>query len=576
MAHTDSALELDRETPFLINDWRVEPASGRLIRGEQEIKLEPRVMDLLLCLAARPGEVLTRETLEASVWTGMVVGYDALTSAMIKLRKAFDDDSRHPQIIETVAKRGYRLIAPVSYPSPATTEYETEATGSGATPSPDTQHTSKAYYAATVVALIIILTAGYLHFGNRDETSLPASVQEAAQAGIIVLPFINLNDDPAQEYFSDGISEDLIIDLSRFSNLFVVSRRLAFMYKRHSADIRTMAKDLGVGYVVEGSVRRNGNELRINVQLVDAATGINLWAERFDRHTADLFSVQDEMRRNIINALSITLTEEEHKREQRRYTSSFEAYDLFLQGQARLVTRASALDSQKAQELMEQAIRLDPGFARAHAALALIHADAYRFDWSDNPEHTRQEALQIGKRAIELDNQSPQAHWILGYIYLFLFEDHGKAINLAKRAIELAPHDNDGFNLLAVTYSFGEEPAKARLIILELMKKNPRYSSMVPGVLAHANLFLGDYTAALDAYHESLMINPSRINALVYKSLTLYRMGRIDDASFQIDELYTLHPNFNFKTWAARQPFKDKIIEKQIVDDLIRAGMRSD
>lgn len=566
---------IDRETPFYIGEWRVEPATCRLVRDEREVKLEPRVMDLLLCLAARPGEVITREMLEDTVWTGMVVGYDALTSAMIKLRKAFEDDSRHPQIIETVAKRGYRLIAPVTFAEPDTTGTPVPADPAAA-PRPASANKHKVLVAAALAGLALVVLVAYQLYIKHEPVSLPAPARDTAQASLVVLPFVNLSDDPAQEYFSDGMTEDLIIDLSRFSSLFVISTRTAFIYKRQSVDIQGLAGDLGVGYVVEGSVRRNGNQLRVNVQLVDAATGINLWAQRFDRQTDDVFSVQDEMRRNILNALSISLTEEERKREQRRYTNSFEAYDYFLQGQAKLVTRASASDSRQAQALMEQAIQHDPGFARAHAALALIHADAYRFDWSENPEQTRQEALQIGKRAIELDNQSPQAYWILGYIYLFLFEEHEKAIEMGKRAVELDPDNADAATLLAVTYAFGDDPQKARLLMQELMKRNPRVSALVPSVLGLANLRLGNYPEALVAYDKSLLINPSRIQGNIYKALTLIRMGNIGDAEFQIDQLYTLHPDFNLKVWAARQPFSDKAELNAMVEDLIKAGVSPD
>ncbi|WP_455208659.1 winged helix-turn-helix domain-containing protein [Kaarinaea lacus] len=567
-------IPIDRTSPFMLGEWLVEPAIDRLIRGVQEVKLEPRVMDLLLCLASRPGEVLTREQLEASVWSGMVVGYDSLTSAMNKLRKALNDDPRNPQIIETVAKRGYRLIASITNVPPVTGGSEQESTEPTDTRTPAALRSTNRVIAAIVSGLIIVAAFGIYVVINKPSSITPATIDTTAtRPGIVVLPFINLNDDPEQEYFSDGITEDLIVDLSRFSGLLVIARRSAFMYKTRSADIQSLAKELGVGYVVEGSVRRNNDNLRVNVQLVDAATGSNLWAQRFDRKTTDLFSVQDDIRRNIINALSITLTEEEQKREQQRYTHNFEAYDYFLRGQSSLVKRASANDNNQARELMEKAIALDPNFARAQAALALTYADAYRFNWTDDPQQTVRMALEIGERAIELDPHSPQAHWILGYIYLFLFNDHDRAIELGERTIQLDPNNADGYTLLGVTNAYSNNPERAKVLMQHLMRINPYYPSQVPGIFGQSSLLLGNYEEALAAYEESLLINPTRIPGNVYKIIILYRMGRIDDAKWQMEQLLSLHPDFDAKIWADRQPYRDRKIVEGFLHDLKQIGL---
>ncbi len=570
MVNTESD-STNKPGPFYVGEWLVEPKADRLIRGQQEIKLEPRVMDLLLFLASRPGEVMSREELESVVWAGMVVGYDSLTSAMIKLRKAFDDDSRNPKIIETVAKRGYRLIATVKPAEPESIHPDTPAAitvPAGAKP-----QRMGLYVGLGVVLLGALAGLSYLLVTSSNNTSQPSTIAITGKASLVVLPFTNSNSDKSQEYFSDGITDDLINDLSLYSGLHVIARRSAYIYKHRQSDIQTIARELGVNYVLDGDVRRDGDKIRMNVQLVDARTGVNIWAHRFDRETKHIFEVQDDIRKNIISALSVTLTKEEQKRTQRHYTDSFAAYDLFLQGQAKLVTRASASDNQIAQQLMEQAIQIDPNFARAYAALALIHADAYRFDWTDNPEATRQQALKLGKRAIELDDHSPQAYWILGYVYLFLFANHDQAIAMAQKATKLAPNDMDAATVLAVTYAFGDDPAKAVLITQDIMKHNPRYSALVPSVLGLANFRLEHYAESLAAYDKSLLINPSRIQGLVYRAVVLYRMGNADDAAFQVDDLYNMHPDFDVKVWAARQPFKDKSIVKAMVADLIQAGV---
>lgn len=555
------------ETPFWVGEWYVNPQTGRIIREGAEVKLEPKVMTVLLLLAQHSGEVLSRQMLEDKAWSGMVVSYDALSSTIIKLRKALEDDSRQPRYIETVSKKGYRLIATVT---PGDQPAHHAAARSHRHKQPIVMWLLPVLAGIALLLALFVMRSLLESPATTDTRSVIAELSD--QVSLVVLPFANRNEDPKQDYFSNGITDDLINDLSQLSGLHVIARRSAYIYKQRHTDIQTIARELGVNYVLDGDVRREANRIRINVQLIDADTGVNIWAQRFDRQIEDIFQVQDDIRRNIIDSLSITLTKEERSRTQRRYTDSFAAYDLFLQGQAKLVTRASAKDSRVAQQLMEQAIKLDPEFARAYAALALIHADAFRFDWSDDPEKTRQLALEIGKRAVELDPQSPQAQWILGYIHLFLFEQHDKAIAAAKKATQLAPSDMDALTLLAVTYAFGDEPAKAKLIIQELMESNPRYSALVPSVLGLANFRLGKLTESLAAYNKSLLINPSRIQGNIYKAVVLYRMGRVGDAEFQMDELYALHPNFDVQVWAARQPFKDKNIVKGMLADL--ASMR--
>lgn len=576
----------DRDLLLYIGNCLVEPTTGRISCDGREVHMEPRAMDVLLYLASRPGEVISREEIESSVWAGMIVGYDSLTSAIIKLRKAFADNSHNPQYIETVAKRGYRLLAPVKSASPEHIHQPEVAEGVSDTETPNDvsrhapsplrwqNHLRSLAYAAVSIAVIATI------FMLRPTTAPvsdagTATVAQHGKASLLVLPFTDSGNNKDQEYFSDGITDDLINDLSQYSGLNVMARRTSYIYKHRTTDIQSIAHQLGVTYVIDGDVHRAGNRLRINVQLIDANTGVNIWARRFDRETKDIFDVQDDIRKNILNSLSVSLTTEERNRERVRYTSSFEAYDVFLQGQAKLVSRASATESQQAQDLMRRAIKLDPNFTRAYAALAYSLADAFRLAWITDPEKMKQEALAAGKRALELDPNLPQSYWIMGNVYLFMFEDFDKALEMGKRAVELAPNDNDALLTLAVTYAYGDDPEKAILIAQDIMKRNTLYSSLVPAVAGVAYVRLGKYPEALAAYNKSLEINPTYVSALVQKVLIYYRLGQIDDAEFQIDELYNLHPNFNLHAWVARLPFKDKSIRKDYIEDLTLAGIKA-
>jgi len=553
------------EGSFWLDDWHVVPDSGRLVRQGAEVRLEPKVMSLLVLLSNNAGDVMSREAIEYEVWKDVVVGYDALASSIIKLRKALGDNSREPRYIETVSKKGYRLIAQVSRAQPPVMNSRIEAP----------QRKKNLLLLSGLILLgVIVVTYALIRFFKQDFNHVPDSATAARPEALMVMPFANLGDDPSQEYFSEGITEDLITDLSQYSRLKVISHRTTLSYKNRDVSLKTLPDELGVRYVVEGSTRKDGNRVRINVQLIDALSGVNLWAERYDREIVGLFNLQDEVRKKIVSALKITLTEEERHREQKRYTNSIEAYDYFLQGQSQLVRRGSASDNDLAQQFMKKAIDIDPQFARAHAALALIYADAYRFDWMGDADRSRRLALASGQRALDLDPNLPQANWIMGYVYLFLFEDHAKALKITQRAIELSPENPDAINTLAVINAFGDDPQKAVLQMQELMQKNKSYSAMVPSVLGLAQMRLGHYSEALAALDNALMINPSRIPAMTLKAVVLYRMGKADDAEFLIDDLYNMHPDFDVNSWAAHQPFKDKAIAKDMLEDILKAGAR--
>lgn len=389
----------DPDQPFRVGDWLVEPAVGGLTRDGQTVKLEPRVMDLLVYLAGRPGRVLSREELEQAIWAGTVVGYDALTSAIIKLRKAFDDDSRHPWLIETVPKRGYRLIAPVTEDVTATSPEPTAEADAAASPALETQAVTPAppatkpqsagrswrrlALAALVVVVLASLVVLWFALDRTPPDTDPGAVPTPSTS-IAVLPFANLSGDPDFEYFSDGITEDITTDLSKVSSLLVIARNSAFAYKAQPLSLKSVAEALHVRYILEGSVRRSGADIRINAKLIDAETGSHLWVERYDRHIQDIFAVQDDVTRNIVAALALTLTDQEKKRVARRYSHSIEAYDLLLRGQS-FYARSTKEDNARARALYLRAIEIDPTFARAHAAVALTHTEDFRHGWGADP-----------------------------------------------------------------------------------------------------------------------------------------------------------------------------------------------
>jgi len=547
----------DNGDPFRIGDWLVEPGQGRVGRNGETVKLEPKVMDLLVYFAQRPGQVLSREELEQAIWAGTVVGYDALTSAIIKLRKALGDNSRQPWLIETVAKKGYRLIAPVG---PADVVPATTAHGADA-PAPALRRRGVPVLATMVLTVLVL---GGILIGRL-------TMHSSSPPGIAILPFTNLSDDAKFEYFSDGITEDIITDLSKLSGLMVVARNSAFAYKDQPLALKTVAEKLGVRYVLEGSVRRAGNDLRINVKLIDAGTGAHLWAERYDRKLQDIFAVQDDVRGNIVKALALNLTDDEKRAVARRYTQSIEAYDLLLKGQA-FYARSNKEDNARAQQLYSQAIQLDPNFARAHAAMALSYSEESRYGWSASAAASMQQAVAYARRAVELDSSIPQTHWAQGYVYV-LDHQYDAAVAAAERAIALDPNNADAYTTLAFGRVYQGRAKEAVPLVQKAMQLNPHYPTQYLSILGRSYYHTGQYAQAVDTLRKAQEMNPERISPQLYLILSYVAMGNLDEASWEMEQLRTHNPGFTLTHVEHALPIADPKEMTHIKDDLRRAGL---
>ncbi len=282
---------MECQSALFIDGWWVDVDSHRIARDGVEVRLEPRSMDLLVYLARHPDRVVSRDEIETNVWHDRVVGYEALSGAIAKLRKAFGDTSKDHQVIETVPKSGYRLIAPVV---PGDVKHKSFVNYLAEVTKPPIWSIAVAATLATVF-FTLNLQPGAPAFWTDPEPKTQLNLPD--KPSIAVLPFTNMSDDLNQEYFADGITEDLTTDLSRLPGMFVIARNSAFRYKNKAVDIQHIAEELGVRYVLEGSVQRAGGQLHINAQLIDASTGGHLWAQRYDRALDDVFTLQDKITR---------------------------------------------------------------------------------------------------------------------------------------------------------------------------------------------------------------------------------------------------------------------------------------
>ena len=573
----DTAANGSWRPQFQVADWEVDPASGAIRQGEIAHKLEPRVMDLLVVLAQQPGEVLPREELESRVWSGMVVGYDALSSAMIKLRKALGDDPHQPRYIETLPKKGYRLIAPVQ---------EMEATVENPAIPTDTQPQitpqSTAFFRKPtwqlIAAGLLILVGGLLGWqlyqGSVQEIDDVALLtQRTDTPAIAVLPFSNMSDDPAQAYFSDGITEDLITDLSRLSGLTVIARNSVFSFKGSMPEPQEVARHLGARYLLQGSVRRVANQVRINVTFIDAESGLNIWAERFDGTLEDIFSLQDQVLAKVVSELEVKLTTQEKATLKKTKAANVEALQEFFWGRVTYGS-VSKQENEAARKRYRRAIELDPNFAEAYAALSLTYLDDWRRRWGASREEAIEKATDLAQQAIRIDPNVPQAHFALGYIYLYVHKGHERAIEEAKKTLELDPNYADGYALLSSAYFFSGYPEKALPLDRKAMRLNPTSSFLYYVHLGRSYYFQKHYQEAIEAFQSAEERNHNYIANHLWMAATYAQLDQPDDAAWEVDQIFTLDPEFDLNHWMDTRPLKKSEHRQHLLDGLHKAGLQ--
>jgi TolB-like protein/Tfp pilus assembly protein PilF len=369
-----------------VGSWIVDPSLNSMSCEGRTVRLEPKVMGVLVCLVQHPGETLSKEQLFQAVWPNIIVTEDVLKRCIAELRRAFDDDARNPHIIETISKRGYRLLAPVS-----------------------------ALAAATAAA----------------------PPESAVTDSIVVLPFANMSADPENEYFADGITEEIIDALAQIQGLHVVARISAFSFKGKYIDLRVVGEQLKVRTVLEGSVRRADNRLRITAQLVSTADGYHLWSERYDRELKDVFAIQEEIAQAITHRLKLTFPWRE-KELVKTGTPNLEAYQSYLKGRALLYKGGSA--TSRALPWFRRAVEIDPNYALAWAALANCYSVLCWYGLAV-PREFMPKAVEDARRAVALDPLLAEAHSALAVTSLLYTWDRVEAEREFARSIELNPKD---------------------------------------------------------------------------------------------------------------------------------------
>jgi DNA-binding winged helix-turn-helix (wHTH) protein/TolB-like protein/Flp pilus assembly protein TadD len=519
-----------------IGDWAVDPETNELRRGDEAVRVEPKAMEVLMLLAGHVGRVVTREQIFAAVWPKVVVGDEALTQSVIKLRRALGDDSRAPAYIQTISKRGYRLIAPVMR-------------GDGAMPPPPATRVPNADRwrrgVGVIGALLVIVGALGVYLSSRPmdgaqgDDAQARGVPEGAWTTVAIVPFEALPSSSDDTYLARGIGDDLSTDLSRLPGMRVVRAPAA-------------PAASGARYSVSGTVQRDGATLRINVFLADTATHEQLWAGRFERPYRDLFSVQDEITRHVVEVLPAKVGETERRRAARRYTQSLAAYDAFQRAQALFLLRTSE-DNEEARALYRKAIELDPKFARAYASLAMTYAMDYRLAMPAESSRSLERAFDLAETARIMDPGIPQVYWALGFVHA-QGRRHAQAREALQHAIALDASFADAYALLAGIQTYTGHPAESIPLLRAAMRLNPGGGYLYYLLLGRAYLFEGDIEQALINLREAALRNPVDVETRVFLAAALVAAGSLDAARWEADEIRALQPAFSGREWLDTYP----------------------
>lgn len=428
-----------------------------------------------------------------------------------------------------------------------------------------------------IILLVVAASATFYHYLRPTPTPVEYTFDPTQtpplsdNPSLAVLPFVNMSGDPEQEYFSDGITEDLITNLSKVSGLFVIARNSVFLYKGKTVKPEQISEELGVRYVLEGSVRKAGDMVRITAQLIDATTSYHLWAEKYDRELKDIFSVQDEVTDKIVSALSVKLIPGEKERLLKRDTENLGAYDLVLRGWAHFRRNTKETNS-LAREMFEQAIELDPEYASAYAGLVWTKLMGWIQQWNQDPQ-TMEQALTLAKKTAALDESMPEGHLILGDAYLWN-KQHEHAISEFERAMALNPNSGDALASLASVMIFVGKPEEAIGLLKKAMYLNPNYPEWYSLYLGLAYFQMNLYNEAISALKKTLIINPDFLPAHYYLAASYAHVGKLVYARAKTEEILRLAPHFSVE--GARQilPYKNKKDMEHFVEGLRKAGLK--
>jgi adenylate cyclase len=478
---------------FRLGDWLVEPDLNRATRADREVTIEPKAIEVLLCLARGAGNVLSKKDIMKTVWSDTYVSDGVLSYCISELRKAFEDDARNPRIIQTIPRRGYRLMAPI----------------------------------------------------------LEVRSEAKPRPSIAVLPFSDISAEKDQEYFCEGIADEILNNLAHVERLNVAARTSSFAFKGKSEDIRVIGRKLAVETVLEGSVRKSGMRLRITAQLVNVADGYRLWSQRYDRKLKDVFAIQDEIAHSIVQSLEVELSDTEKRLLDRVPTRNIEAFDFYIRGR-QFFYKSKRKSIECAIDMFSRATVKDPGYALAYAGMADCYS--YLYMYFDNAKSNLELAQKMSRMALDLDPELAEAHTARGFA-VSLNQEYGEAEKEFEIAIRLNPRLFEAYYFYARTcFAMGRLKEAARLY--EQAENVKPEDCQAPSLLMFACRCLGQkerYEAAsrrtLAKAEKHLELNPDDSRVWYIGATALLELSQKEKSVEWARRAYSLDPGDPYITY---------------------------
>jgi TolB-like protein/Tfp pilus assembly protein PilF len=486
----------DEDAVYRFDRFMIDFARGLLLNGDgEEVPLRHKSYELLRLFVENPGRLLDRDRINQAIWPDVVIDDNSITQCIRDIRRAVQDDAQ--TIVRTVPRRGYIFTSKV--------------------------------------------TAAAVQPGSRstaDALPLPD------RPSIAVLAFTNMSGDPEQEYFADGMVEEIITALSRIRWLFVIARNSSFTFKGRAVDVKQVGRELGVRYVLEGSVRKAGNRVRITGQLVEAATGNHIWADRFDGGLEDVFELQDQVTANVIAAIEPNLRAAETERARRKPVENLEAYDLMLRASSRwyALTRDGLEDAAR---LLRRAVEIDPSYAPALAHLAFCQWFAVSQNWIDRSDPAVAGMVQLARTAVALDPDDPEVLVLAGSIMAQPGGDLSGGIAMQEKSVRLNPNNAQALRMLGQLYAYAGDKQSAIGYLERAYRLNPvsQTAAFHTGyVIAH--FVAGEYEAAVEWSAKALRHTQNSAAVLRYRAACLGLLGRLEEGRETVRRLLELVPDF--------------------------------
>jgi TolB-like protein/cytochrome c-type biogenesis protein CcmH/NrfG len=537
---------------FRFGEFGIDIARQELRRSGKLVPIEPQVYDLLVHLVRNRHRIVSKDELIQTIWQGRIVSEAALSSRISAARRAVGDNGQSQSLIRTQHKRGFRFVGEVDgYASTSTEAADLQ-------PQPDAADGHAAELAPIAPS------------SATPVLSLPD------KPSIAVLPFRNMGGDPEQEYFADGLTEDIITGLSRQPWFFVIARNSTFSYKGEVIDVRDVGAQLGVRYILEGSVRKAAGKVRVTGQLIDVTLGNHLWADRYDRELTDVFELQDEITNRVIGSVGPQIIVAEAARVRAKPPQSIDAWDFVIQALPHM-WRMKTEEHERALELLQRAVALDAGYAQAYALMGWIYVSMFNLDARTPIGEFTDKALELGAKAVTLDDQEPWAHLVLGLGHARRRRPELALAHLSK-SVELNPSFALGHAGLGYALACGGHPERG----LEALKQAHRLSPRDPFLAVYSPTVRYMALFALERYEETIAVcrattalNPHHVGAWRLMTVSLGLTGRIDEAKQALAQTLALQPDLSSSHVENNTVFAYPADRSRFLDGLRKAGLKT-